>query len=319
MPAKTKARKSGTRSRPSSKKKTEYWTHEVSENSSVMDLEPGLMNKRTAREIALSIKRSADRSDRLKATPFRSAMSMLTFLINRAGTNLTDAQRKKLEDAKVELRNLYGHQEVESEEVQGRRHASGGNGRGRRRPTESPEDEIAYGERQSVSARYDEEDGAFEEGTLDFSQRTARSRDEVEDVESFDMTDEDDDTPGKVRGRDEEVSSEEDEDEDTDVGTTLDRNNGRTLTITHPDDVVGRVVGKKAAQRASRARTGSRSGGSARGQRSESTSGRKKSAGSMGDKRTGGASKSTSGSAGRSKSKVKSSAKRAGRKSSRGR
>ena len=60
------------------------------------------------REIALSLKRSADTSRRRKSEPFRSAMSMLVFYINRAGKNLPDAQRARLEQAKDELRALYG-------------------------------------------------------------------------------------------------------------------------------------------------------------------------------------------------------------------
>jgi hypothetical protein len=62
----------------------------------------------TAYEVALSLKRSADRSERRKSTPFRSAMSMLNFYINRAGRNLAPARRAVLENAKGELRKLYG-------------------------------------------------------------------------------------------------------------------------------------------------------------------------------------------------------------------
>jgi hypothetical protein len=57
--------------------------------------------------MALSLKRSAERSQRRKSSPFRSAMSMLTFYENRAGRNLTAAKRRKLREAKNELRQLY--------------------------------------------------------------------------------------------------------------------------------------------------------------------------------------------------------------------
>jgi hypothetical protein len=59
------------------------------------------------RRIAASLKRSAERSTRRRATPFRSAMSMLTFYINRAGSGLDKKQKRKLEQAKDELRDLY--------------------------------------------------------------------------------------------------------------------------------------------------------------------------------------------------------------------
>lgn len=67
-----------------------------------------MFKKRSARAIAQSLKESAEHSDRRKADPYRSAMSMLTFYINRAGHNLSDTERKRLENAKGELRELYG-------------------------------------------------------------------------------------------------------------------------------------------------------------------------------------------------------------------
>lgn len=66
------------------------------------------MFTRTPRQIALSLKRSAERSTRRKSSPFRSAMSMLTFYQNRAGTNLSAARQRTIEQAKDELRKLYG-------------------------------------------------------------------------------------------------------------------------------------------------------------------------------------------------------------------
>jgi hypothetical protein len=73
-----------------------------------MDLDAGVFSKDDPRGIARSLKRSADRSNRRKSSPFRSAMSMLTFYINRAGSKLSKTRRAKLEDAKEELRHLYG-------------------------------------------------------------------------------------------------------------------------------------------------------------------------------------------------------------------
>ena len=73
-----------------------------------MDLESGVFSKSDPRAIARSLKRSADRSNRRKSEPFRSAMSMLNFYINRAGSQLSRTSLKRLEAAKDELRNLYG-------------------------------------------------------------------------------------------------------------------------------------------------------------------------------------------------------------------
>jgi hypothetical protein len=86
-----------------------YWSQRVTEHSDALDLDPGVFTLDDPREIALSLQRSADRSTRRKAAdPFRSAMSMLTFYINRAGRKLPDARRECLERAKDELRVLYG-------------------------------------------------------------------------------------------------------------------------------------------------------------------------------------------------------------------
>jgi len=73
-----------------------------------MTLEKGVFTKASPEAIAKSVKRSAERSRRRKSNPYRSAMSMLTFFINRAGKGLSAARRKKLERAKDELRGLYG-------------------------------------------------------------------------------------------------------------------------------------------------------------------------------------------------------------------
>lgn len=73
-----------------------------------MDLERGIFGKNNPREIAKSLKRSAQRSRRRKSGPFQSAMSMLNFYINRAGSNLPAGRKRKLELAKTELRKLFG-------------------------------------------------------------------------------------------------------------------------------------------------------------------------------------------------------------------
>jgi Protein of unknown function (DUF3175) len=83
------------------------WSQRVTERSNALDLDPGVFRNTDPRSIARSLKRSADRSRRRKADPFRSAMSMLTFYINRAGKSLSATQRRRLEAAKDELRRLY--------------------------------------------------------------------------------------------------------------------------------------------------------------------------------------------------------------------
>lgn len=88
-------------------RKEARWSAEVSRRSNALDLEPGVFTRDDPREIALSLKRSAEESARRKATPFRSAMSMLTFYINRAGRDLPADRRRVLEQAKAELRKLY--------------------------------------------------------------------------------------------------------------------------------------------------------------------------------------------------------------------
>lgn len=83
------------------------WSQHVAETSDALDLKPGLFTASDPKEIARSLKRSAEQSDRRKSDPFRSAMSMLSFYINRAGRTLTEAQHQRLEAAKDELRVLY--------------------------------------------------------------------------------------------------------------------------------------------------------------------------------------------------------------------
>jgi uncharacterized protein DUF3175 len=82
------------------------WSRRVTETSNALDLEQGVF-RRTPRAIALSLKRSAERSRRRKVDPFRSAMSMLNLYINRAGRNLSVERKRKLNQAKVELRRVF--------------------------------------------------------------------------------------------------------------------------------------------------------------------------------------------------------------------
>ena len=84
------------------------WSAKVTRESNALDLEEGVFTWKDPQRIALSLKHSAEASKRRKSTPFRSAMSMLVFYINRAGNNLEPEQRDILEAAKTELRKLYG-------------------------------------------------------------------------------------------------------------------------------------------------------------------------------------------------------------------
>ena len=90
------------------RKTAQRWSQRVTDESNALDLEEGVFTLDDPREIARSLMRSAERSRRRKVPPFRSAMSMLVFYINRAGDNLSKTRRAKLERAKEELRGLYG-------------------------------------------------------------------------------------------------------------------------------------------------------------------------------------------------------------------
>ncbi|HWK65862.1 MAG TPA: DUF3175 domain-containing protein [Rhizobiaceae bacterium] len=86
----------------------EKWSSEVTKHSDALALESHIFESDDPRKIARSLKRSAEESHKRKAEPFRSAMSMLTFYINRAGKNLPAGRKKVLEQAKGELRELFG-------------------------------------------------------------------------------------------------------------------------------------------------------------------------------------------------------------------
>lgn len=87
---------------------TKRWSARVTKESDALDLDRGVFTWKDPRRIAASLRRSALRSRRRKADPYRSALSMLTFYINRAGKNLPAARRKVLEQAKDELRRQFG-------------------------------------------------------------------------------------------------------------------------------------------------------------------------------------------------------------------
>jgi hypothetical protein len=104
----TSTKKQGTRA----KRTTKRWSASVTEHSDALDLDRSVFTWSDPRRIARSLKHSAEESHRRKSDPYRSAMSMLTFYINRAGDNLGATQRKVLERAKDELRRLFGKGEA---------------------------------------------------------------------------------------------------------------------------------------------------------------------------------------------------------------
>jgi hypothetical protein len=87
---------------------TKRWSAAVMQKSDAMDLKSGVFKLKTPRAVALSLKRSSETSNRRKSTPFRSAMSMLNFEINRGGKNLSQDRLRVLNQAKEELRKLFG-------------------------------------------------------------------------------------------------------------------------------------------------------------------------------------------------------------------
>lgn len=86
------------------------WSQRVTEHSDALDLETGVFTLKDPKKIAASLKRSAEASKRRKANPYRSAMSMLVFYINRAGKTLSEDDRDRLEKAKDELRKAFGRE-----------------------------------------------------------------------------------------------------------------------------------------------------------------------------------------------------------------
>lgn len=103
-----------TRAKPSTARKSskraapKRWSHRVTKESNALDLKHGVFKLESPKKIATSLKRSAEHSSRRKAGAYRSALSMLTFYINRAGKTLPKTQRTRLEKAKVELKRAFG-------------------------------------------------------------------------------------------------------------------------------------------------------------------------------------------------------------------
>jgi Protein of unknown function (DUF3175) len=100
-------RRKTTRRAPARSSSGRYWSGRVTRESDALDLEGGVFTWRDPKRIATSLKRSAEESHRRKADPYRSALSMLVFYINRAGKNLPAARRRTLERAKMELRRQF--------------------------------------------------------------------------------------------------------------------------------------------------------------------------------------------------------------------
>jgi hypothetical protein len=106
--AKTTARRKSAAKKPAARRTVNKWSQSVTDNSDAMDLKPDVVKLDDPKKIAASLKRSAERSHRRKSAPYRSAMSMLTFYVNRAGHNLPAKRRRVLERAKDELRKAFG-------------------------------------------------------------------------------------------------------------------------------------------------------------------------------------------------------------------
>ncbi|UFX45684.1 DUF3175 domain-containing protein [Bradyrhizobium sp. 41S5] len=96
------------RKRGASKTTSKRWSQRVTRESDALDLKRGVFKQTSAKKIASSLKRSAEHSTRRKSGAYRSALSMLTFYINRAGRTLPKPERSRLERAKVELKHLFG-------------------------------------------------------------------------------------------------------------------------------------------------------------------------------------------------------------------
>jgi hypothetical protein len=105
--AKTTARKSPAKRKAATPKR---WSLRVTEQSDALDLKRGVFTLRDPKQIAASLKRSAERSSRRKTSAYRSALSMLTFYVNRAGKTLPKTQRNRLERAKDELKKQFGRE-----------------------------------------------------------------------------------------------------------------------------------------------------------------------------------------------------------------
>jgi len=107
---KTSARRSTTARKSAKRAAPKRWSQRVTKESDALDLKQGVFKLTSAKKIAASLKRSAEHSARRKAGAYRSALSMLTFYINRAGKTLPKTQRTRLERAKVELKRAFGRE-----------------------------------------------------------------------------------------------------------------------------------------------------------------------------------------------------------------
>jgi hypothetical protein len=107
---KTSARRSTTARKSAKRAAPKRWSQRVTKESDALDLKQGVFKLTSAKKIAASLKRSAEHSARRKAGAYRSALSMLTFYINRAGKTLPKTQRTRLERAKLELKRAFGRE-----------------------------------------------------------------------------------------------------------------------------------------------------------------------------------------------------------------
>ena len=107
---KRQTKKHEAQKRPARGAKKKYWSADVTRKSDALDLQSDVFAERNPSDIARSLKQSAEHSKRRKSSPFRSAMSMLTFYINRAGKNLSGSRRRTLDRAKQELRKAFGRE-----------------------------------------------------------------------------------------------------------------------------------------------------------------------------------------------------------------
>jgi hypothetical protein len=110
----TSLKRASTRRSPKrrapAKRASKRWSQRVTKESDALDLKGGVFKQTSAKKIAASLKRSAEASRRRKSGAYRSALSMLTFYINRAGRNLPKSQKDRLQRAKMELKHLFGRE-----------------------------------------------------------------------------------------------------------------------------------------------------------------------------------------------------------------
>jgi uncharacterized protein DUF3175 len=106
----TKPKRKATRKSASKRPSPRRWSQRVTRESDALDLKRGAFTLRDPKRIAASLKHSAEHSSRRKAGAYRSALSMLTFYINRAGKTLPKTQRARLNQAKVELKRQFGRE-----------------------------------------------------------------------------------------------------------------------------------------------------------------------------------------------------------------